>query len=429
MRLTVVTLFPEFFEAPLGCALLGKARESGVLTVERVDPRAYTTDRHRTVDDRPYGGGPGMVMLAEPLEKALAGIEQPGRMLLMSPSGRPLTQELVRELAQEPALTLVCGRYEGLDARLMERLPLEPVSVGDFVLCGGEAAALCVIEAVGRLQPGFMGHAESGDEESFSSGLLEYPHYTRPEVYEGLPVPEILRSGDHGRIAAWRREQSLALTLRRRPELLAEAPLTDQDVASLVRLRSGGCGERLGRNLYLALVHYPVLDGQKKVAAVSLTNLDLHDMSRCSRAYDLGGCFVVTPLEDQQAMAEEILAHWTQGPGRSANPERGQALERVAVVPLLEDAVARVTERTGRRPKVVATSARLQGGMSAGQLQEWLRHEAVLLVLGTGHGLADVVLQAADGVLRPIRPLSTYNHLPVRSATAIYCDRVLGDFR
>lgn len=427
MRFSLVTLFPEFFDSPLASALLGKALESGVLQVERIDPRAFTQDRHRTVDDRPYGGGPGMVMLPEPLEKALASIDNPGRILLMAPSGRPLDQTLVRELAEEEALTLVCGRYEGVDARLAERFPLEPVSVGDFVLGGGEAAALCVLEAVGRLQHGFMGHADSGEEESFSNGLLEYPHYTRPEEYEGLRVPDILRSGDHGRIAAWRREQSLRLTLERRPDLLAGARLEKEDLEFLRRCFSSGVGRRLGRNLYLALVHYPVLDGQKKVVAVSLTNLDLHDIARCSRAYGLGGSFVLTPLEDQRALALELLGHWTSGPGRKTNPERGQALESIQVLPLLEDAVAMLRRSTGREPRVVATSARVAGSLTPDRMREWLEREPVLLLLGTGKGLAPQVIEAAHGTLGPIRPFSGYNHLPVRSAAAIYCDRILGD--
>ncbi len=406
---------------------MGKARDSGLLSVNCVNPRTFTQDRHRTVDDRPYGGGPGMVMMPEPLEKALESIETRGRMLLMAPSGRPFDQQFARELAQERTVTLICGRYEGIDARLALRYPIEAVSVGDFVLGGGEAAALCVLEAVGRLLEGFMGHADSGEEESFSGGLLEYPHYTRPEEYHGLCVPEILRSGDHGRIAVWRREQSLRFTLQSRPELLQEAPLSDEDVRTLRALRENGAGLRLGRNLYVALTHYPVLDRRKKVAAVSLTNLDLHDIARCSRAYDLGGSFIVTPLEDQRALAAELLGHWTSGPGKEANPERGQALERMLVVPLLEDAIASIRAATGKSPLVVATSATMQGSLLPSQVRSWLRGQPVLLVLGTSHGLAPQVIQAAHGVLRPIRPMNAYNHLPVRAAAAICCDRILGD--
>ncbi len=434
MLFNLLTLFPEFFDSPLACALLGKAQERGLLRVERIDPRTFTTDRHRTVDDRPYGGGPGMVMLPEPLDMALASLTTPGRKLLMAPSGRPLTQEYAEELSREPVLTLVCGRYEGVDARILELHDLEPVSVGDYVLGGGEAAALCVIEAVSRLLEGFMGHCQSGEEESFSNGLLEYPHYTRPEAYKGLDVPEVLLSGDHKRVARWRREQSLEATLRQRPELLAEAPLDDADLSHLRGLlhadptAGSRLYSRLSKNLHLVLAHYPVLDREKKVATVSLTNLDLHDIARCSRAYQLGGFFVATPLEDQRALAEELLAHWTQGAGRKANPDRGCALERVQVVGRIEDAVAAIQAAFGCMPKVVVSSARGTGGLLPAQVRAWLENEPVLLVLGTGHGLAPQVTLSADGALRPIRPLSDYNHLPVRAAAVVYLDRILGDW-
>ena len=259
-RFHLVSLFPEFFDSPLSTALMGRARETGVVEFSFHDPRAFSADKHRHVDDRPYGGGPGMVMQGEPVSLALRSIERPGRMLLMAPGGRPLNQALARELAAEEDLTLVCGRYEGLDARLLELFPLEQVSVGEAVLNGGETAALAVIESVARLTPGFMGKEESGEEESFSHGLLEYPHYTRPEKLEGLPVPEVLLSGDHGRIAAWRRAASLAATLAARPDLLDTAPLDREDARTLAALPR----ERPGRNLSFCLVHYPVLLGEKK---------------------------------------------------------------------------------------------------------------------------------------------------------------------
>ena len=205
---------------------MGRARETGVVTFSFHDPRAFSTDKHRHVDDRPYGGGPGMVMQGEPVARALRSIERPGRMLLMTPGGRPFNQALARELALEEDLTLVCGRYEGLDARLLELFPLEPVSVGEAVLNGGETAALAVVESVARLMPGFMGKEESGEEESFSHGLLEYPHYTRPETLEGLPVPEVLLSGHHGNVADWRTRESYKRTMARRPDLWEKFDLT-----------------------------------------------------------------------------------------------------------------------------------------------------------------------------------------------------------
>lgn len=423
MRCTILTLFPEFFDSPLDAGLMGKARESGLIDVALVNPRAYTTDRHSTVDDRPYGGGPGMVMRVEPWEKALQGIEEPGRILMMAPKGRPFTQAMARELAQEESLTILCGRYEGFDARLEEIYPIEAVSMGDFVLNGGETAALAVLEAVSRLVPGFMGKEESGTEESFSAGLLEYPHYTRPEDYAGHVVPEVLRSGDHGRIAAWRKECSLRLTLSQRPDILPEAQLDEADMDFL----RGLSRNRPGRNLYCALVHYPVVLKEKNSGATSLTNLDIHDIGRSSCTYGLGGFYVTTPLEDQRRLLDTLLRHWTLGPGSRSNPDRAEALGRIKGEDDVRAAIEDIARRTGQVPYVVGTSAKGAGNATPASVRAMLEERPVLLVFGTGHGLAPEVLEGCDAILRPLRWMDGYNHLSVRAAAAIIMDRLLGD--
>lgn len=221
-RATVLTLFPEMFPGPLGASLAGKAREKGLWSLEALDIRAHATDRHRTVDDTPAGGGPGMVMKPDVLARAIdaAGADDRPR-LLMSPRGAPVTQARVQALARGPGMVVVCGRFEGVDERAIAARGLEEVSIGDFVLSGGEIAALALVDACVRLLPGVMGHDASGTEESFAEGLLEYPQYTRPQVFEGRPIPEILLSGDHGRIAAWRRAEAERLTAERRPDLWA----------------------------------------------------------------------------------------------------------------------------------------------------------------------------------------------------------------
>ena len=432
-RFHLVTLFPEFFESPLSTALMGRAREAGIVECSLHDPRQFSTDKHRHVDDRPYGGGPGMVMQGEPLARALRSIERPGRMLFMAPGGRPLTQDMVRDLAREEDLTIVCGRYEGIDARLLQLFPLEPVSVGDIVLNGGESAALSVLEAVARLMPGFMGKEESGDDESFSHGLLEYPHYTRPESLEGLSVPEVLQSGDHARIAQWRRQESVRATLRMRPEMLNEAPLYREDVQTLAETPR----DRPGRNLSFCLVHYPVSLGPKKIGVSSLTNLDIHDIARISRSYAMGSFYPVTPLRDQLRVLEEILRHWTRGPGGIGNADRAQALGLVQPATSLEEAVAHMTAQHGTRPRLVASSAVWPAKGKASQpgrmpmtprdVRRWCDQGPVMLCLGTAQGLAPEVLEQCEGTLRPVRFLG-YNHLSVRSAAAILADRILGDY-
>src|SRR6267142_2002286 len=225
-RATVLTLFPEMFPGPLGVSLAGKALASGLWTLEARDIRDSATDRHRSVDDTPAGGGPGMVLRADVLAAAIdaadiaQGLPRDRPRLLMSPRGRPLTQSRVMELAAGPGPLIVCGRFEGIDQRVIEARQLEEVSVGDYVLSGGEIAAMALIDACVRLLPGVMGKLVSGADESFSDGLLEYPQYTRPQEFEGQPIPEILISGDHARVAAWRRAEAEALTKARRPDLL-----------------------------------------------------------------------------------------------------------------------------------------------------------------------------------------------------------------
>ena len=223
-RVTVLTLFPDMFPGPLGVSLAGKALATGLWALEARDIRDSATDKHRSVDDTPAGGGPGMVLRADILAAAIdaAGVAADRPRLLMSPRGRPLTQSLVRELTDGPGPLIVCGRFEGVDQRVIEARDLQEVSIGDYVLSGGEIAAMALIDACVRLLPGVMGKAESASEESFSSPLLEYPQYTRPQLFEGRPIPDILTSGDHAKVAAWRKAEAEVLTRARRPDIWAQ---------------------------------------------------------------------------------------------------------------------------------------------------------------------------------------------------------------
>jgi len=221
MEIHVFTVLPQILEPALDGGLLGRARREGVVGVVIHDLRDHTTDRHRSVDDTPFGGGAGMVLAPEPIFRAVEETGPPRPLFLLGPGGRRFDQALAVELAGSGGFSLLCGRYEGVDERVREHLVDDELSIGDYVLAGGEAAAFVVVEAVTRLVPGVMGNEESGVDESFSGGLLEYPHYTRPAEFRQWAVPEILRSGDHGRIARWRRAQALRRTLERRPDLLA----------------------------------------------------------------------------------------------------------------------------------------------------------------------------------------------------------------
>jgi tRNA (guanine37-N1)-methyltransferase len=233
MRIDIFTIFPAMVEHFAAQSLLRRAREAGALDIRVHDLRAGAADPHRSVDDAPFGGGAGMVLMPEPVFAAVEAVEPPRPLFYLGPAGRRLDQPLVRTLAAGEGFSLLCGRYEGVDQRIVDHLCDGELSIGDVVLSGGEAAAMVVIEAVGRLVPGVMGNATSADDESFSDGLLEYPHYTRPADFRGWTVPDVLRSGDHGRIARWRRAQALRRTIERRPDLIdARGGLTaaDRDV-------------------------------------------------------------------------------------------------------------------------------------------------------------------------------------------------------
>ena len=235
MRIDVLTLFPEMFAGSLGHSIVRRAIERGLLRVELTDIRAFATDRHRTVDDYPYGGGPGMVMKPDPIFAAAESVARPGSpIILLSPQGRRFTQQIATELASHEHLTLVCGHYEGVDERVRESLATDELSIGDYVLTGGELPAMVVIDAVARLLPGVLGSDDSTGEESHSAGLLEYPHYTRPAEFRGHAVPEILLSGNHAEIARWRRRQSLLRTAERRPDLLTPEHLDELRQAGLL---------------------------------------------------------------------------------------------------------------------------------------------------------------------------------------------------
>ncbi|HEY4059593.1 MAG TPA: tRNA (guanosine(37)-N1)-methyltransferase TrmD, partial [Kofleriaceae bacterium] len=279
MKFSVVTILPELVEPSFAAGVVGRARDAGLIRVETVNPRDFTTDRHRTVDDTPYGGGAGMVMKAEPLlaaiTKASEGATKPHRIFL-GPGGAPLTQARVKELAQKDHIVLVCGRYEGIDERVLELGIDEVLSLGDYVLSGGELAALVVIDACSRLIPGVLGEPTSADDESHSAGLLEYPQYTRPPILKDgdreLPVPAVLSSGNHAAINTWRRQQALARTARRRPDMFYRYAPTKDDRKLLP--------PALAHRTHLALVHHPVFDRTGKIVTSSLTNFDIHDLAR-----------------------------------------------------------------------------------------------------------------------------------------------------
>ena len=437
MRFTVVTLFPELFDSPLAASLLGKARAAGLLAVDFVNPRDVTSDRHRTVDDTPYGGGHGMVMKPEPLVAAIESVtpsagQAPHRVLL-TPAGRPLDQRRVRELAARPHLVLVCGRYEGVDDRVSQLSIDEEISVGDFVVSGGELPALCLIDAVSRLVPGVLGELGSTVEESFSDGAtLEYPQYTRPPVFRDRAVPEILLGGHHERVRSWRRREALRRTAVRRPDLLRASKLSPDDL----KLVEGDPVVLPASRTHLVLAHHPVHDRTGAVVTSSVTNLDVHDIARSVATYGLARFLPVTPIEVQREKIRTIIDTWQReaDEARGFEGHRSQALAPVQPMASIEEVIADLAA-AGPRPLVVVTSARrheFPGAppiLDAPQLLAALAaapDRPVILLFGTGHGLTDEVISKSDWALAPIEGQGPWNHLSVRSAVAVVLDRLFG---
>jgi len=431
----------------LTAGVVGRAREAGVITVETVNPRDFTTDRHRTVDDNPYGGGPGMVMKVEPLLAAIgkAAGEPPAHRIFLSPAGKPLTQARVKELSALPHLVLVCGRYEGIDQRVIELAIDEELSIGDYVLSGGELGALVIIDAVSRFVPGVLGEATSTDDESHAAGMLEYPQYTRPPKLMGskngvaleLEVPAVLSSGNHAAIAAWRRAQSIARTAERRPDLFAKATLTKADRKLLP--------PPLRARTHLALVHHPCVDRTGKIVTTSLTNFDIHDLARSTMTYGLAAYHIVTPVTVHREKAAHIASLWLEDEqargegGRAplrappASGSRAGALALVRTADSVETVLAELTTEYGVAPVVVGTSARPESFPAAPRrspvellAEASMDPRPLLILLGTGWGLADHLIPSVSRVLAPIEGASDWNHLSVRSAGAILLDRLFG---
>ncbi len=430
MRIDILTLFPEMF-APLNASIVKRARDKGIVELNLINIRDFATDKHQTADDRIYGGGAGMVMKPEPIFAACRSVmtaDKP-RIIITSPQGRPFDQQLAQELAGEEQIIIICGHYEGIDERVVEYLTTDMISLGDFVLCGGELAAMAISEAVTRLQPGALGDDASSEEESFADGLLEYPQYTRPPEFEGHQVPQVLQNGNHQQIRLWRRQQSLQRTWCNRPDLLVKATLTKEDKLYLERLQQL---HSKPYRIFVSLLHYPVYNKKHQTINTSLTNLDLHDIARAAQTYNVEKYFIVQPVEQQRQLMSTLLDHWDAGFGAVYNPDRHAALAHVRILPYLEDAIAEIEQLCGQKPRLIATSAlakeddQLTGYRQMRQIIEQ-QGGAYLLLLGTGWGLTEELRTAADYRLRPVYGVGAYNHLSVRSAASIMLDRLFGE--
>ena len=429
MKYDIITIFPEFFDSPLSVGNINKAREKDLIQIETHDLRDWATDKHRSVDDTPYGGGGGMLMKPEPVGAAIEALKKPGAkslVVLTTPAGERFNDSMARDLASYEQIIIVCGRYEGVDERIRELYVDCEISLGDFVLTGGEYAACVIVDCVSRFLPGVLGNELSPENESFKYSLLEYPQYTRPESYKGKNVPEVLLSGNHSEIEAWRRKESIERTYLRRPELLDRAELSKKELEDANELKQKS---DIPFNLHIALVHYPVYNNRFKIITTAFTNLDVHDIARSCATYGIKNFFLVQPNPEQQQLIERVLKHWKDGPGASFNESRTRALELVKVKDSISDVVEEIEKAHGKKPAIIVTDARFGDDMIGYQeLRDLIlerKNEPYLLLFGTGWGLTKEIMDEADYTLKPVSGYTDYNHLSVRSAAAIILDRLL----
>ena len=415
MKITVITAFPELMRNYLASSVLGRGIAAGKLEAEVVDIRGFSEGSYRQIDDYCYGSG-GMMLMAEPLAKAVESVSGGAKPYVVypSPQGVRLHQELVEDLARKEHLVIVCGHYEGVDERFTEKYVDMEISLGDFVLTGGEMPAMAIVDAVSRLIPGVVGSESSVEEDSFYSGMLDTPHYTRPAEWRGERVPEVLLNGDAKAIERWRRRQSVERTLDRRPDIAGRA--------GIIPWLSGGA--------YVMEVHYPVLDKRGEKSSTAITGMDLHDIARACRTYGIKKYLLVTPIAQQREMAKRIAGHWTSGWGADYNPDRREAFSTLKIFASVQKAVAWAEEKEKKPVFKIATTAKRHAGA-----QHWLtlkreilrRDHSPLIIFGTGWGLHDEVMDTADAVMTPIcGGKDGWNHLSVRSAVSITLDRFFG---
>lgn len=428
MKISILSVFPQLYRPFLETSLVRRAQEQNLVQFDLADFFSFVAPKER-IDAPTFGHGAGMLIKPEIVQKAVEAKEQAhgeAYKIFFSPHGKKLDQKLLQKIAQQASaknhLMLIPARYEGMDSRVEQEYADEIISVGDFVLMGGDLPAMILLEGLLRLIPGVVGKQESVQYDSFSGPFVDYPEYTQPLVWKDVEVPEIVRSGNHAEIARWRGQQAVMRTVLGHFDWLRSHELTDAQKKLVTAALPAH---------YVALMHNDVMvtDGDR-VGNTSVTSLDIHDIARSARTYGIKNYFIVTELLDQQKIVRKLLDFWQIGSGVEYNASRHEAVKHVVLIDQFDAALAAIEEKEGVKPIVVATSARSIGHPRQitffDQSIVWEARRPVLLVFGTGKGLSEELLARCDYLLVPVEGLSDYNHLSVRSAVAIVLDRWLG---
>jgi tRNA (guanine37-N1)-methyltransferase len=428
MNISVLTLFPELYKPFFEVSLIKRAQEKGTISCHVNNLLSYVQPKVR-VDDTTFGHNAGMLLKPEIIEQAVDASERDfgkAYKIILSPQGKTLTQPRLKELYErikdQKHIMLIASRYEGLDARVESYYADELVSVGNFVVMGGDIPAMLLLEGLLRFVPGVVGKEESVQLDSFSGAFVDYPEYTRPVLWKGMEVPEIVRSGNHAAIDAWRQEQAVQTTVKKHFNWVRSIPTTKVE-QKLIR--------RYIPHHYIALMHNDIDLKEGRIGHTSVTSIDIHDIARSSATYDLQTFFIVTSLKDQQKMVEKMLSFWIDEKiGGDYNNNRHQAVRTVQLKSELDDVIASIEEKEGRKPLIIGTSAR--DGDTAkmiGYFEQdivWQHDRPILFLFGTGSGMSESLLNRCDYMLPPLQGFSNFNHLSVRSAVAIILDKWLG---
>ncbi|MBY0353578.1 hypothetical protein K2W90_04410 [Candidatus Babeliales bacterium] len=447
MNISILTVFPELYEAFISSSIIARSVEKGLVSFNLVRFSDLVPPKVR-IDSPTCGHGAGMLLKPDVIEKALAVCQEKwgvATVIFFSPQGTKLNQRILEQFAQKhcfdtvtkptlkqdldhnsqlptkPHIILVCARYEGIDARVERAYADYMISVGDYVLMGGDIPAQLFLEGLLRLIPGVVGKQESVEDDSFSGPLLDYPEYTHPIEWHGEKIPDIVTSGNHGAISTWRTEQACKKTVLQRFDWFRQQQPEKKYLT---------CAKKFIPNHYVAIMHTQIMLKGGMVGQSSVASLDIHDVARTARTYDVENFFIVCPLRDQQQIIGTFLEFWYSDKGQEYNKGRSDAVQRIKPVNELTEVLAFIEEKEGKKPLIITTSARHYDQIPTidyySQSEVWQQERPVLLIFGTGQGLAPEVLEQSDYLLLPVQGMCDYNHLSVRSAVSIILDRWLG---
>ncbi|MGZ6251198.1 MAG: tRNA (guanosine(37)-N1)-methyltransferase TrmD [Candidatus Chromulinivorax sp.] len=428
MNISVLTLFPDLYKPFFDASLIKHAQEKGIITCKTYNFLSYVPPKVR-IDDTTFGHNAGMLLKPDVVQAAVEDAERhhgKAYKIILSPQGKVLTQprlqELYKRIENHQHVMLIASRYEGLDDRVESYYADELISVGNFVVMGGDIPAMLLMEGLLRYVPGVVGKEESVQCDSFSGAFLDYPEYTRPIVWQGMHVPEIVRSGNHAAIDTWRQEQAAMRTVKKHFNWMRSQPL-NQGELKLIR--------KYIPSHYVALMHNDIDLKEGRVGYTSVTSIDVHDIARSSTTYGIKTYFIVTAVVDQQKLVEKMLSFWVDEQiGGQYNGNRHQAVRSVALKPELDDVIAAIEAQEGCKPIIIGTSARNSDIANMityfDQDVVWQQNRPVLFLFGTGSGMSSKLLDRCDYMLPPLQGFSDFNHLSVRSAVAIILDKWLG---